>query len=155
MSKESDIQMVKWTNTVENPMPAEVMKTILELAEECKINEPFDQECDLIFTWVEKKRLVAVAAFKVVLFSDGHVLPRFEHIFGIEDVRKTTKGVRFLLNVEKAIFDFGFQQMWAYITKERKEMYDYAIKFGFQEYAKDEEGKFLVKNLLSKKQRRF
>jgi len=153
--KETNVQMIKWENTATNPMPKEVMKQILELAEECKLHEAFDQECDMIYTWVEDKKIVAVAAFKVVLFSDGTVLPRFEHIFGRADVRKTIKGVRFMLNVEKAIFDFGFQQMWAYITKERKEMYDYAVKFGFTEYAKDEEGKFLVKNLLTKKQRRI
>ena len=151
----SDIKIVKWDNTATNPIPNDVMKEILDLSVECKIPEAFDKDCDLIFGWVEKDKIVAIAAFKIVLFSDGTVLPRFEHIFGIEDVRKTTKGVRFLLNVEKAIFDFGFQQMWSYITKERKEMYDYAIKFGFTEYAKDDEGKFLVKNLLSKKQRRF
>jgi hypothetical protein len=148
------LQIVKWENSVANPMPKAVMRQVVDLAKRCNLPEAFDEECDIIFTWVEGRAIVAVAAFKVILFSDGQVLPRFEHIFGVEDVRKTVKGVRFMLNVERAIFDFGFQQMWAYITKERKEMYDYAVKFGFKEYASDQEGKFLVKSLLTKKQRR-
>ena len=151
----TDIKIVKWENTATNPIPNEVMKEILDLSVECKIQEVFDKDCDLIFTWVENGKIVAVAAFKITLFSDGTVLPRFEHIFGVENVRKSTKGVRFMLNVEKAIFDFGFQQLWSYITKEREERYKFALRFGFTEYAKDDEGKFLVKNLMSKKTRRF
>jgi N-acetylglutamate synthase-like GNAT family acetyltransferase len=150
-----NIQMIKWDNTATNPIPNEVLKEILDLSVECKLPEVFDQECDMIYTWVEDKEIVAVAAFKVVLFSDGTVLPRFEHIFGREDVRKSSKGVRFMLNVEKAIFEFGFSQLWAYITNERKQMYEYALRFGFSEYSKDDEGKFLVKNLVSGKKRRF
>jgi hypothetical protein len=151
----SDIKIVKWDNTAANPIPNDVLKEILDLSVECKIQEVFDKDCDLIFTWVENGKIVAVAAFKITLFSDGTVLPRFEHIFGVENVRKSTKGVRFMLNVEKAIFDYGFQQMWSYINKERQEMYAYALRFGFSEYARDDDGKYLVKHLIPKKQRRF
>ena len=66
-----NIQMIKWENTATNPIPKEILTEILDLAVECKLPEPFDTECDMIYTWVEAKRIVAVAAFKVVLFSDG------------------------------------------------------------------------------------
>lgn len=151
----SEPHIVKWENTAKNPLAPSIMQSIIDLAEECGIDEEFDTECDLIFTWIEAREIIAVIAFKTVLFSNGMFLPRFEHVFGREDVRKTIKGVRFLINVEKAIFDFGYKQMWAYITNERQEMYDYAVKFGFREYAKDDNGNFLVKNLSPKNKRRF
>jgi hypothetical protein len=142
--------MVCWSEGI----PTEVMAEIEALAKTCDINEPFDKECDLIYTWVEDGKIVAVIAFKRVLFTNGQVIPRFEHIFGIEDVRKTIKGVKFLLRVEEDIFDFGFRQMWAYVTNERQKMYQYALKFGFKEYNTDKNGSYLVKNL-DKKKRRF
>jgi len=144
------MNIVCWKDAI----PGKVLADILDLAQECQLPEQFDTTCDLIYTWMEEGKIVGVIAFKTVLFSDGQMIPRFEHIFGTEDVRKTVKGVKFLLSVEQQIFEYGFKQMWAYVTKERQAMYDYALKFGFREYANDSKGSFLVKNL-DKKKRRF
>jgi N-acetylglutamate synthase-like GNAT family acetyltransferase len=132
-------------------MPTSVLGAILDLAQECGIGEPFDNTCDLVYTWVLNKKIVAVIAFKKVLFSSGQVIPRLEHVFGHPDIQKTRRGVMFLLSVEQQIMDYGFQQMFSYIEKTRGYMYDYAIKFGFKEYAKDLKGAYLIKDLTKRR----
>jgi hypothetical protein len=39
-----------------------------------------------------------------------------------------------------------YQQIWAYVKPERDYMRKYALRFGFEEYSADSEGKYLVLN---------
>ena len=131
----------------EGTIPGEVMAEIVALAKDCSIGERFDEGCDLIYCWLKEGKIVGVIAFKRVLFSNGSVLPRFEHVFGIEAVRKTSAGPRFLIEVQHRIAAKGYRQMWCYVSNDRGYMKDYAIKFNFVEYARDEQGTYLVKTI--------
>ena len=131
----------------EGTIPSEVMAEIVALAKTCQIGEAFDEGCDLIYCWLKDGRIVGVIGFRKILFSNGSVLPRFEHIFGIEAVRKTSAGPRFLIEVQHRIAAKGFRQFWAYVSPAREDMYQYAIKFGMKQYAADEGGRYLVKTI--------
>jgi hypothetical protein len=131
----------------EGIIPGEVMNEIVALAKTCNIGEQFDEGCDLIYCWLKDGKIVGCIAFKRVLFSNGSVLPRFEHIFGIEAVRKTSAGPRFLIEVQHRIAAKGFKQFWAYVSHERIEMLNYALKFNLVEYARDDKGVYLAKNI--------
>jgi len=133
------------------PIPAEVTAEIVALAAECKIEEAYDAGCDLVYTWVENKKIVAVIAFKRVLFSDGRTIPRWEHVFYHKSVKTTKKALLFLLSVEQQVYEYGFKQVMAYVESTRKYMLDYALKFGFREYATSGNGSFLVKDLTNNK----
>jgi hypothetical protein len=132
-------------------MPGDVLLEIEALAKTCGINEEYDRACDLVYTWVIDEKIVAVIAFKKVLFTDGQTIPRLEHIFGLPEVQKTRRGVIFLLSVEQQIMEYGFKQMWAFIDRTRGYMYDYAVKFGFKEYAASKDGTYLIKNITKRR----
>ena len=128
-------------------LPIEIEAEILNLVDECKIQEQYDIACDLIYTWTIDGSIVGVIAFKKFLFPGGVEIPRIEHIFGTKAVQKTIQGPRFLIKVFGMVAKKGFKQVWCYITPKRKDMMDYAEHFGFKVYKEDLGNKYLVKNL--------
>lgn len=133
------------------PIPEIVEHRIIQFAEKNDIGEKYDTACDMVYTMQEAGEIVAVIAFKQVLFTDGRVIPRWEHIILSESVRRNKKGLFFLLTVEQQIRELGFSQLWAYINKVKQDMFDYAIKFGFKPYSKDNNGDYLSKDITKRK----
>ena len=142
-----DPNIICWNTKV----PSDVLAYIKQFALQCEINEEFDPDCDLVYTMSEDSKIVAVIALKRVLFTDGRTIPRWEHIFVAPNIKRSKKGLFFLLHVEQRILEDGYQQIWAYINKNREEMYEHAVKFGFKEYAKDENGNYLIKNITKRR----
>lgn len=139
-----------------DPIPPKVVEELVKMAKENNIGEPYDTNCDMVYTWVEEGKIVGAVAFQKVLFSDGQIIPRIEHIIFDKD-HDSHKAARssfvFLLKVEQLIMEYGFTQMWAYVDRTRHYMYELAIKFGFKEYNHDEQGNYMIKNLNLKKRR--
>ena len=127
-------------------LPEDVENQIIELAGDCKIGEPYDTNCDLVFTWVEDSEIVAVIAFYLQLFADGREIPRWEHIFYHPRVRTKKNAYVFIYHVVNAVA-MMYQQIWAFVTPEKEYMKKYALKFGFKEYKKCDEGTYLSLDL--------
>lgn len=137
----------------EGTLSEPILIDIVALAKECDIGEEYDKSCDLVYVWLEEGKMTGIIAFKKVLFSSGQTIPRLEHLFYRHSPTSDRKAIFVLLTVEQRIIDEGYKQMWAYIEKTRQYMYDYAMKYGFKEYARDEQGSFVSKNLTQKKRR--
>ena len=128
-------------------IPSEVFQEIKELVNNSGIDEEFDYKADLIYTGRLKDKLVVVNAFRLGTFENGTILPRFIHVIFHPDIQKKGKaGVLFLLKVQKILSE-TYEQMYAYILNSEKRMFDYAIKFGFDEWYSNKDGKYLFKNI--------
>ena len=134
-------------NEYDGKLPVAVEAEIIALCEACKMGENYDTACDLVYIWIKDEKIVGVIAFKRTFFDKGLNGLRIEHIFGTEAVRKTIQGPQFLIKVFSMVAKKGFNQVWCYVTSAKKYMYNYAIKFGFTQYANDNNGVFLVKNI--------
>lgn len=128
-------------------VPIDILTEITALSKECNINEYYDLACDLVYIWKVNEKIVAVIAFKRCKFQDGRIIPRFEHIFYSEEVRSTKKAYAFILSAMRDLKEKGHQQCWAYVKPNKKYMEDYALKFGFNVFNSDLEGKYLYKDL--------
>lgn len=144
-ARKGNLDIRKYESTINSA----VLKEIEELGKRCDIREPFDTSCDIVYTWVIDDCIVGVAAFKKYLFNEQtqEVVPRFEHIFGLPEVQKTMRGVKFLLSCISDLKDMGFKKIWCYIMPDKKYMEVYADKLGFKCYAEDPTGKFYLKEL--------
>jgi hypothetical protein len=128
---------------------SDLQAKIVAFAKSCEIGEDFDLACDLIYIWTVNSEIVAVIAFKRVLFSDGRMIPRIEHVIfdkNHDSHRAVHDGYRFLLTAFQNVKEIGFSQVFAYIT-ERPKMRELAVKFGFRPYHSDSKGDYLVKDL--------
>ena len=134
-------------------LPIEVEQEIIELAVDCNIGEPYDTECDLVFTWVQDDEIVAVIAFYLQLFSNGKEIPRWEHIFYHPRVRTTKNAYHFIKDVVNTVA-MMYDQIWAFVKPEKDYMRKYALRFGFEEYSSDREGKYLVLNFNKQHERK-
>ena len=142
-----DTHIVCWNSMI----PNEVLDKIVQFAKECNIPEEYDRACDLVYTMSEDGKIVAVIALKRVLFSDGRTIPRWEHIFVAPHIRRSKKGLYFLLTVEQRILEDGFNQIWAYVNKNMDSIYEHLTKFGFKEYDNDQSGNYLIKNITKRR----
>ena len=136
-------------NCWQRSIPGDVVAEIISLAHEMNIGEEYDRACDLVYTWSEDNKIVALIAFKQTLFSDGRIIPRIEHIIfdkNHHSDKKARTGFIFFLHVFKDLAS-KFDSVWAYIQPEKKYMEDYALRFGFSVYSYDGKGNYLVKHL--------
>lgn len=144
-----DLEILHWNGQVPDP---ETLAKIDRFAKECEIGENYDQACDQVYILKEAGEIVGVIALKQTLFSDGRTIPVWEHIIFAPHIQRTKKALYFLLNVEQRIFEEGFKTVLAFVAKQRVQMIEYALKFGFKEYDANEIAVFLMKNIQKRRE---
>jgi hypothetical protein len=142
-------------NVYEDSIDSVTLSEIVKFAADCEIGEDFDTGCDLVYTWTEFNKIVAVIAFKRYEFEPGRIVPRVEHIVfdkNHNSHKQARSSYRFLLYAFSDIKKRGYAQVWAYILTGKEYMKKLAEKFGFKKYAEDKDGEYLAIQLITKGQ---
>jgi len=124
-------------------------KEILELISTSDIKEPFNSSAEYKFVAKYKDRLVGIISYMITELSDGitRIYPRFIHVILHPEFKRSKVAYAFLKETEKILLRDGHNQVMAYIKPEKAFMIELAEKFGYKQYAEDDEGKFLYKDL--------
>lgn len=126
--------------------PPGILDEILLLAKTCNIGEEYNSGCDIVYVWIRNDQIVAVIALTLTLFTDGQLLPRWEHVFYHPSVRRTRHAYSFILQVFQALTG-KHKRVFCLVGKEKDQMKQYAMKFGFYSYKETPEGTYLIKEL--------
>lgn len=137
-------EILYWNGSVP---PPEMIARIERFMKLCEAPDTYDRACDQVYVMVDADEITAVLALKRVLFSDGSVIPAFQHVILAPHIQRSKKALYFLMNAEQRLLEDGFKRMLAYILKQRGEIMTLALKFGFKEYAENDMGVFLQKNI--------
>ena len=124
-------------------MSLELIQEIKLLAAKCGMHDPIIP-CEYTYCWIRENEIVAVIAFREVTFSGGSEVLQWQHIFFHPKVRRTRDAYTFAMDCMRRI-ELVDKQIWMFIEYSKGGLNYYAEKFGFKEYAANEEGIFLTR----------
>jgi len=128
----------------------DVYKTIDNLIQQAKLDEPFDYpHTRYIITGHQGNDVVGAVVYGNFIIRDTEY-PRFLHIIVSPKYQKTKKGLLLMDESESYLLTKGFTQVIAVITHDlpnRKMKRTYALKFGYKKYHEDSVGEYFYKKL--------
>jgi hypothetical protein len=121
-------------------LDAHTKDDITEFAFDLEIPDKFEYDADIKYLCYKGNILVGMMVYNIVLMN-SEPTPLCVHIIGEKAFRKTRAAFEFMLDTFRDLKK-DYKVLCTHIPNDRKYIINPMIKFGFNEYAQDDYGKY-------------